>query len=399
MARINFLVPVFHAHKFTGGFWCVMEYAAGLAGRGHTVRVVPILPSRAPRWFPRPFGELVTARPRSTLSAIARATASAAVGGATLNKARLRASLAEALFQTLLLKPFLLPIEIRSGVGIAYVARTAPAADIHVATSMDTARPTALLPHGKGFYFVQHLETLFRNEYPNPAWAELEARQSYHLGLRMIATSPWLQHQLTTESGVADIPLCSNGINHDVFVGTPKPATREKRIVVISYGGRDAEWKGFAEMCQAVAAARASLPDYEIVWQVYGPALLPPDNPVASYEPLGFLQPGPLAEAYRRADILLSASWYESFPFFPIEAMACGLAVITSQPGTEAYAIPGETAEVVEPRNPARLTRALVRLIQDPDYRAALAAAGKRRSREFTWPRAVATLEAILLGG
>lgn len=399
MARINFLVPVFHARTFTGGSWCVMEYAAGLLERGHAVRVVPILPSPAPRWFPRPYGELVTSRPRTALSAIGRATASAAVAAITLDQARLRSSLAEGLFQTLLIKPFLLPIEVRSGVSIAYVARAAPAADVNVATSMDTARLTALLPHGKGFYFVQHLETLFRNEYANPAWAELEARQSYHLGLRLIATSPWLQRQLVSETGNEDIPLCSNGINHDVFVGAPKPATSGKRIVIISYGGRNAKWKGFAEMCQAVGAARAALPDHEIVWQVYGSAMLPPDNPVAPYQPLGFLQPGALAEAYRRADILLSASWYESFPFFPIEAMACGLAVITTQPGTEAYAIPEETAAVVEPRNPTALTRALVRLIEDPQHRAKVAAGGNRRSREFTWPRAVATLEGILLGG
>jgi glycosyltransferase involved in cell wall biosynthesis len=120
---------------------------------------------------------------------------------------------------------------------------------------------------------------------------------------------------------------------------------------------------------------------------------------VAPYEALGFLQPGPLAEAYRKADILLSASWYESFPLFPIEAMACGLPVITTGLGTEEYAINGETAEVVLPRDAASIAAGLERLVLDPAYRARLAAQGRQKSLDFTWTRSVETMERILLAG
>jgi len=41
---------------------------------------------------------------------------------------------------------------------------------------------------------------------------------------------------------------------------------------------------------------------------------------------------------------------YESFPLFPLEAMACGLAVITTAPGTEDYAVNQENCLVVEPK-------------------------------------------------
>jgi glycosyltransferase involved in cell wall biosynthesis len=104
-----------------------------------------------------------------------------------------------------------------------------------------------------------------------------------------------------------------------------------------------------------------------------------------------------LSEEYKKADILLSASWYESFPLFPIEAMACGLAVITTQFGTEEYAVHGKTAEIVQPKNPQSIAEGLIKLVRDEAYRLRLATAGNQASREFHWDRSVERLESILL--
>ena len=62
-------------------------------------------------------------------------------------------------------------------------------------------------------------------------------------------------------------------------------------------------WKGFAEMAEAMALARRRLP-MTLEWLVYGNASLLPDNPVASYTKLGFLQPTELVKAYNNADFL-----------------------------------------------------------------------------------------------
>jgi glycosyltransferase involved in cell wall biosynthesis len=111
---------------------------------------------------------------------------------------------------------------------------------------------------------------------------------------------------------------------------------------------------------------------------------------------LGFLLQPQLAEAYRSADILLSASWYESFPLFPLEAMACGLPVITTQQGTEEFATPGVSAEVVRPRDPPSIADGLVRLITDASYRSAIAVEGNRASKAFTWNASAKRMESLL---
>jgi glycosyltransferase involved in cell wall biosynthesis len=213
----------------------------------------------------------------------------------------------------------------------------------------------------------------------------------------MIANSTWLKDKLHSDAGLERVHLCSNAIDHQTFYGEPRRSPLSKKIVLISYGGRDAVWKGFREMAEAVAIARSKASDVTIEWRVYGSALLPPDNLITPYISLGFLPPQILSQAYRDADILLSASWYESFPLFPIEAMASGLAVITTQPGTEEYAIHGHTAEVVQPRSVESIAAGILKLIRDPEYRYRIASEGNSISRQFTWKSSVERFESILL--
>jgi glycosyltransferase involved in cell wall biosynthesis len=272
-----------------------------------------------------------------------------------------------------------------------------PDADVTVATSCETALAVRLYGSGKKYYFAQHFEPYFCEESWNPLLAEIDAVHSYHLGLNVIANSSWLARKLSDSMGIKSVPVCVNAIDVDVFNGLPKQSVISNEIKIISYGGRNARWKGFSEMAEGVRLARLALPNHKLRWQVYGSALLPPENPVAQYESLGFLQQTDLSAAYRNADFLLSASWYESFPLFPIEAMACGLPVITTLPGTEDYVIPDITAAVVEPKEPNGIALAIQKMVSDADYRFGLASKGQIKAREFTWDKSIRLMESLLL--
>ena len=395
MARINIVVPKLRADVFSGGLWCIFEYAHGLTSRGHDVTIVPMAPSPYPNWFSHSVGNVITAPPagksiKNLIASLYRAGASA-----RSSESRKRSAIRGAFSQACMLRPGLFNEPIRWGIAESYVLEIAPDADITLATSFETARPAYLL-NGEKFYFPQHFEVYFSDGFDSPPHADALARQSYNLGFRLIANSTWLRAKLRSELGDVPVALCPNAIDHSVFNGQPKLSTSTREITVISYGGRQAGWKGFREMAQAMAIARSTLREYEIEWRVYGDALVAP-NEITPYKPLGFLSPSRLSEEYRKADILLSASWYESFPLFPIEAMACGLAVVTTQMGTEEYAMHGITAEIVEPKDPESIAKGLMKLIQDQDYRRRIAEAGNEKAREFTWDVSVRRLEGILL--
>jgi glycosyltransferase involved in cell wall biosynthesis len=393
MADINFITPSFSRKTVTGGIWCILEYAHGLTARGHKVNIIPIYPTSRPEWFPRPVGEFLPNSPRRSLAKAGCLVRDLIFSGKISDPKRIR----RIVDASCMAAPSLFSHPARLGLVDAYVRDTAPLADVNIATSFETARPVSLLP-GRNFYFAQHFEPFFKNESADPDYVDLVARQSYRLSLTLIANSSWLREMLESEAG-RSVNLSPNAINHEVYLGQPKPPRlNEDRVIIISYGGRNAVWKGFREMAHAVSLARAQMPGIDLEWRVYGDAILPPENTIAPYTALGFLVPDRLAEEYRRADILLSASWYESFPLFPLEAMACGLAVITSQLGTEDYAQHGVSAEIVDPRSPESIAEGLIRLVKDREYRYRVAMEGNAVSKQFTWSRSVTTFEAILLG-
>lgn len=49
--KINFVVPQIDKKQFTGGIYCLLQYADGLAKLGHDVNVIPLFPSPEPKWF------------------------------------------------------------------------------------------------------------------------------------------------------------------------------------------------------------------------------------------------------------------------------------------------------------------------------------------------------------
>ena len=85
----------------------------------------------------------------------------------------------------------------------------------------------------------------------------------------------------------------------------------------------------------------------------------------------------------------------------PMEAMACGAALVTyDNGGCRDYARDGETALVARRRDVADLAARLELLASDPALRARIAAAGRRLvTTAFDWDRAVARLETLFAAG
>jgi glycosyltransferase involved in cell wall biosynthesis len=95
-----------------------------------------------------------------------------------------------------------------------------------------------------------------------------------------------------------------------------------------------------------------------------------------------------MIELYASAEVAVVPSLYEGFSLPAVEAMACGLPLVTTTGGAlpEVVGADGDCALLVPPNDPGALAGAIVRALDDAALRARLGAAGRARVlRRFTW--------------
>jgi glycosyltransferase involved in cell wall biosynthesis len=98
---------------------------------------------------------------------------------------------------------------------------------------------------------------------------------------------------------------------------------------------------------------------------------------------------------YRGADAIAYVSLYETFGHPVLEAFATGTPLITSTTGATAE-VAGGAARLVDPHDVADIATGMRALLSDEALRARMAAAGRRRVRDFSWPKCAAgTVDAM----
>ncbi len=109
----------------------------------------------------------------------------------------------------------------------------------------------------------------------------------------------------------------------------------------------------------------------------------------------GFVPEEDLPTLYRGAAMLVYPSLYEGFGLPPVEAMACGTPVVTSNT-TSLPEVVGQAGLTVDPKNVEAIAAAMARLLDDAVLRNELAEAGLERSKRYTWPQTARRLLAAL---
>jgi glycosyltransferase involved in cell wall biosynthesis len=107
---------------------------------------------------------------------------------------------------------------------------------------------------------------------------------------------------------------------------------------------------------------------------------------------LGRVSDEELVALYRGAAAYVDATLYEGFGFQPLEAMACGAPVVSSN-ATSSPEVAGDAALLVDPSDADALSAALVRVLNEPELAADLRRRGLVRASAFTWER---TADALL---
>jgi glycosyltransferase involved in cell wall biosynthesis len=159
--------------------------------------------------------------------------------------------------------------------------------------------------------------------------------------------------------------------------------------VLTYYNGKDAR-KGSNDVVRAIAKVKSEFPEAEF-W-AFGP-----EKDKYLQEFVKFRErpsDRELRRLYSNADIFFYASSYEGFGLPPMEAMACGCAVVSTDVGAvREFSIPGETALLSPPEDHAALSENIQKLLRDTDLQRKIAEKGYKHVQQFTWEHSTDLLE------
>ena len=111
---------------------------------------------------------------------------------------------------------------------------------------------------------------------------------------------------------------------------------------------------------------------------------------------LGFQPQDTLAAFYRLARAFVFPSLYEGFGLPPLEAMACGTPVVTSNVSSLPE-IAGGAALLVDPYDVDAIAQGIRTAVNDESVRADLIARGLARARTFSWAQSTAAIHRIYM--
>jgi glycosyltransferase involved in cell wall biosynthesis len=109
---------------------------------------------------------------------------------------------------------------------------------------------------------------------------------------------------------------------------------------------------------------------------------------------LGYMPEETLAVMYRLAGVFVFPSLYEGFGLPPLEAMASGTPVVTSNVSSLPE-VAGDAAVLVDPYDPNAIANGIYQVLTDSQFRRDLLARGAVRARQFSWEQSVRRVREI----
>lgn len=347
--RILFVLPA-PVRIPMGGAAVVYRHAGGLVRRGHQVTVA------APRPVPtlRGWGIRAAIWARDRLHGVAREPFFSAPGVQTVE-----------------------PSSPSSLSGEGY--------DAVIATGHQTASWVHRLTQNRsphGYYFIQHDERHLTHG----------AESTWHLPLRRIAVAGWIADVLDAH-GAPTVGVVPNAVDPADFVVDRPLGDRQRRVVALYHR---LPVKGPDTLVEALDALRRLDPDVgaDVV------SARPPSHRLPTWVDVHVRpEPARLRALYNRAAICLHTSRLEGWGLVPMEAAACGCAVVaTASRGVAEFLVPDRSMREVPVGDAEALARETAALLADPSARADLAAAAVRDVARFSWEASTDRFEALIRG-
>jgi glycosyltransferase involved in cell wall biosynthesis len=263
------------------------------------------------------------------------------------------------------------------------------APNVYVATGWQTVDPTYRIAKFRqtfSLYFAQAYEVDFSD---NPVVKNYAAK-TYSLPMIRFTQSKFLKSFLDTKYG--GVTYCIGfGINHSLFY----PKEPDPRPIVFTIA-RQEPYKGFDIFVRAINLLRKKRTDFEVV--ISGSKLAIQRRDINfPFKYVGWIKNDEeLANLYRKS-IFVNTGIDETLPMPPLEAMACGSAiVITDMRGTKEYAEGGSNCLLCPVGDHVSVCDSIDQLLSSELLRRRLSKNAIRTADKYRWETVLEKFENIL---
>ena len=210
---------------------------------------------------------------------------------------------------------------------------------------------------------------------------------------RIITVSESARRDIAEQLGVRldRMTVVPVGVDQTHFRPLPRIARVPGRIMTTA--SADVPMKGLVPLLEAVAKVRTERPvELVVVGRPREGSIIPATierlGLEGAVEFVGGVDHDRIVELYAEAEAAVVPSLYEGFSLPAIEAMACGVPLVSTTGGALPEVVGGhdDTALLVPPGDSGALAAAISRLLDDPALRTRIGAAGRARVFErYTW--------------
>ncbi|NMC32939.1 MAG: glycosyltransferase [Veillonellaceae bacterium] len=227
--------------------------------------------------------------------------------------------------------------------------------------------------------------SLFRN-------SDLQKRlnEHYSANVHFAAASETLHTMLATRYQI-NPALIPNFVDRELF----SPIRHSFKSHILLVGNPKLRFKGFDVALRTLQLLWQQGHRFSVTWVCQ----TKPNVQGANFPVNIVIQPSQidLANIYRNADLFLFTSWYEGFGMPPLEAMASGVPVVTTDcGGIREYIQTGVNALLADPGDIRSLAAGLSFLMKNESARKMLIEHGLETARQFSQDKAITQLENLL---